>query len=302
MDVSIPSGSWMILPTAIEELALIHQQWQQMLHSDDPAVKAFFDDEPEQSEIDLSDCEIIDNVAIVPLHGILVRHSNWMTRWFGATSTEEYASKIEALADRGDIEHIIQDVNTPGGVVPGLDEARDRIEEVRKRISITSVCNEMMASAGVYIGSCADEIIVPRNGMLGSIGVIQERLDWTKYEAETGRQTRVITSGKYKGASHPSVPFNSDYQAMYQNMTDRLYETFLQVVAENRKTTVEDVLNNMADAKIFIGQQAVEVGLADRVGTLRQLVAELTGPNHTQPFNYGDEDDGEDDYYARWIE
>lgn len=301
MDVSIPSGSWMILPTAIEELALMHQQWLQMLQSDDPAVKAYFDEEPEQDEVDLSDCTIIDNVAIVPLHGVLVRYPNWMTRWFGATSTEEYASKIEALADRGDIEQIIQDVNTPGGVVPGLDDAWERIDAVRKRISIISVCNEMMASAGVYLGSCADEIILPRSGMLGSIGVIQERLEWTKYEAESGRQTRVTFSGKYKAASHPSVPFNSDFQAMYQNMTDRLYETFLQVVAVNRKTTVEDVLNNMADAKIFIGQQAVEVGLADRVGTLRQLVAELTGPNHNQPFNYGDEDDGEE-YYARWIE
>tara|TARA_R110002167_G_scaffold61913_4_gene174920 strand:- start:22793 stop:23701 length:909 start_codon:yes stop_codon:yes gene_type:complete len=301
MDVSIPSGSWMILPTAIEELALIHQQWLQMLQSDDPAVKAYFNEEPEQDEVDLSDCTIIDNVAIIPLHGVLVRYPNWMTRWFGATSTEEYASKIEVLADREDVEHIIQDVNTPGGVVPGLDDAWERIDAVRKRISIISVCNEMMASAGVYLGSCADEIILPRNGMMGSIGVIQERLDWTKHEAETGRLTRVVTAGKYKGASHPSVPFNSDYQALYQNMTDRFYETFLQVVAVNRKTTIEDVLNNMADAKIFIGQQAVDVGLADRVGTLRQLVAELTGPNHNQPFNYGDEDDGEE-YYARWIE
>lgn len=298
MDISPPPGEWMILPTAIDDLAVMYQQFQQTLRE---AEGSFFDDDTESEGIDLSDCEIIENVAIIPLHGVMVRYPNWMTRWYGATSTEEYAGKIEALADRGDIDCIIQDVNSPGGVVAGLDEAWERISEVRKRISIKTVCNEMMASAAVYIGSCADETIITRNGLAGSIGVIQERMDWSKYEAESGFKTNVITSGKYKAAFHPSVPFNADYQAILQNRSDRIYQTFLQVVAENRKTSVEVVLNNMADAMIFTGQEAVEVGLADRVGTLRQLVAELTGPNNTQPFNYGDEDDGEN-YYARYIE
>ncbi|QDT84585.1 S49 family peptidase [Gimesia chilikensis] len=299
LDISMPPGEWMILPTAIDDTALMYQQFLQSLQNSEGA---FFDDTDEHEEtIDLSDCQIIENVAIVPLHGVMVRYPNWMTRWYGATSTDEYASKIEALADRGDIDCIIQDVNSPGGVVAGLDEAWERIEEVRKRISIKTVCNEMMASAAVYIGSCADETIVTRNGLAGSIGVIQERPDWSKYEAERGIETKVIVSGKYKAAFHPSVPFNADHQAILQNRSDRIYQTFLQVVAENRRTSVDNVLNNMADARIFTGQEAVEVGLADRVGTLRQLVAELTGPNNSQPFNYGDEDDGEN-YYARIIE
>lgn len=294
MDINMPSGDWMILPNAMEDLAV---HYQRML-----AEKAFFEDQQDnQDGIDLADCEIIENVAIVPLHGVIVRFPNWMTRWYGATSSDEFASKIEALAARPDIEHIIMDVNTPGGVVAGLDETAQRINAVRKEIPIYSVCNEMMASAGVYVGSCADEIVITRGGLLGSIGVIQERFDWSKYESETGMYTRVITSGKYKATFHPSVPFNSDFQAHLQNRCDRLYAIFLEVVAENRNTSVEDVQTNMADARIFTGQEAVDAGLADRVGTLRQLVAELTGPNNTQPFNYGDEDNGED-FYARHIE
>ncbi|QDV50846.1 S49 family peptidase [Gimesia fumaroli] len=299
MDVSMPPGEWLLLPAAIDELLVMHQQFQQMFREKE---EAFLDEQSEQDDVDLSDCLIIENVAIVPLHGVMVRHSNWMTRWFGATSTEEYAGKIESLAKREGIDHIIQDVRSPGGVVDGLDEAWERIREVRKQVAITSICNELMASAAVYLGSCADEIIVTRNSLSGSIGVILERMDWSKREAEMGIKTNVITSGKFKAAFHPSVPFNSEYESILQNRSDRIYQTFIQVVAENRKTSAEDVIDNMADARIFTGQEAVDVGLADRVGSLKQLVAELTGPNNTQPFNYGDENHGEDDYYARFIE
>ncbi|QDT95545.1 S49 family peptidase [Gimesia aquarii] len=294
MDVSFLSGDLMILPDALEETAMYYRQMM--------SEKAFFDDDEDEQEFDevnLEDCKIIENVAIVPLHGVIVRYPNWMTRWYGATSSDEFATKIEVLSQRSGIDEIIMDVDTPGGVNAGLDEAAKRINAVRKNISIRSVCNEMMASAGVYLGSCADEIVITRNGLIGSIGVIQERFDWSKYEAETGRVTKIIASGKFKKTFHPSVPFNGDYQEHLQNRSDRLYSIFVEVVADNRKTSVDDVLTNMADAKIFTGQEAVDMGLADRVGTLKQLVAELTGPNN-HSFNHGDDDDGQE--YARYIE
>ena len=129
-----------------------------------------------------------------------------------------------------------------------------------------------MASAAYWIGSAANQVIVERTAQVGSIGVLYMHYDWSKYDAEMGLKVTVITSGKYKAIGNNAEPLSDDARAIIQAEMDQIYDLFIETVARNRGVSTEKVLVDMADGRVFIGQQAVEAGLADQTGSFEDAL------------------------------
>lgn len=209
-----------------------------------------------------------EGVGIIDISGPLDQRGGWW--WDGYESIQRRVNA--ALADR-QVQSILLDISSPGGVVAGCFEAcrAIRAAAVAAGKPIVAFAGEMAASAAYAIACTADAIVVPDTGMVGSVGVVTARWDVTKALDEQGVRIEVITSGARKADGNMAVPITDAELAKLQGIVDLLAGIFAQWVAERRGITVDAVMALEAD--VFFGQSSLAVRLADQVGTKAEALA-----------------------------
>jgi hypothetical protein len=134
-----------------------------------------------------------------------------------------------------------------------------------------------MCSAAYEIGSAADLVFISSEmTMVGSIGAIAQHTDVSRQNEQLGIKKTEIFAGRYKNATSPNAPLSEDGITVYQDMVDHGYTAFVNDVARNRGVSVNTVIRDMADAKVFHGSQAIEAGLVDGVSTLSEIINRMS--------------------------
>ena len=198
----------------------------------------------------------------------------WMC-WQGYDSVAR--SLCAALADEN-VRSVVLVMNSPGGVVAGLFEAvrrmRAEIEASGKRV----VCyvDELAASAGYALACVADEIVLPETGCVGSVGVIASMTSVSRMLDKAGVDVELVTSGDEKADGYAQKPISKEALARMQETVDLFAGIFHRHVAARRPLSVEAVA--ALEAGVRYGADAVRAGLADRVGSLDDVLASLATP------------------------
>lgn len=177
-------------------------------------------------------------------------------------------------------------IDSPGGTVGDSQEIYSALKRLRDKIKIVASFGNISASGGVYIGMGAEHIVANPGTITGSIGVILRGNNLERLLDKVGVSFKVIKSGPYKDILAFDRELTEPEQHILQELIDTSYQQFVQTVAEARSLTVETV-KSFADGRIFTGQQALELGVVDRLGTeedARRWAAELAGldPDKTQ--------------------
>lgn len=221
--------------------------------------------------------EVRDGVAVLPICGVISKRMNLMSQISGGTSSELAARDFKtALADPA-VNAIILQIDSPGGTVDGTENLANLIRAGKSTKPVVALADGMMASAAYWIGSAADAIYMTDSvTQVGSIGVVATHTDISAAEAARGVKTTEITAGKFKRAASQYGALTETGKQTIQDQVDYLYSVFVQTVADNRGVSVDAVLENMADGRVFIGQQAIDAGLVDGVSTLDALIAKLS--------------------------
>ena len=206
------------------------------------------------------------DTAVIGISGPLMKRESFSFFFFGGTSYAYIKAAVKAAAADDEVAAIILRIDSPGGVVNGLEETVDLIFEARGSKPIVAYADGMMASAAYEIGSAAGEIVAGATAMAGSIGVLMVHEDWSQFNAKAGVDVTYLTSGKYKALGNPDEPLSDLARETFQAELDYLYTLFVETVARNRDTEAATVLSDMADGRIFIGQQAMDAGLVDHIG------------------------------------
>lgn len=220
---------------------------------------------------------LVDGVAVIPVQGTLAPRMNMMTRISGGTSMQQLATWVREAADHKDVRAIVLDVDSPGGTVAGTAELADVVRSVRGVKPVKAVATNMMASAAYWIGSAADEIIASPSAVLGSIGVYGIHWDESQANENAGLKATVIRRGVNKGLSTGVEPLTKEGRAVLQEGVDDAYAMFVSAVATQRGVSAKDVEERFGQGKTMLARRAVEAGMADREGTLDQVVRELRG-------------------------
>lgn len=221
--------------------------------------------------------EVINGSAIIPVEGPIAKKMNLFTQVSGGSSTQLIERDFLAALKDNAVEKIILNIDSPGGTVDGIQELAKIVYENRGTKPVIAYTDGMMASAAYWLGSAADKIFISGDTTnVGSIGVVTSHVDVSKYEEKMGIKTTEIYSGKYKRIASEYEPLSKEGKEYLHDITDYLYSVFVNDVARNRGVSKEDALK-MADGKIFIGKQAVKVGLVDGVSTLDQLINNAVG-------------------------
>jgi capsid assembly protease len=219
---------------------------------------------------------VTDGVAVIALDGIIAKRMNLFTQISGGTSSELAGQDLRsALADPS-VKSIILSIDSPGGTVDGTQALSDQVRAARQVKPIVTLASGVMASAAYWIGSAAQAVYIAEGTTItGSIGVVASHVDVSQAEAREGVKTTEIYAGKFKRIASTYSPLTDAGRQAIQDQVDYTYSLFVGDVAKNRGTSIEAVLQKMADGKIFIGQQGLEAGLVDGVTTLEALIAKL---------------------------
>jgi len=272
--LDIMTAPWMIAPDKLAEIRAIYQAHIRGEKIDIKAIEAQLAIAiGERQSKEPYQYDIINGVAIIPVKGVVSKRSSLFSFFFSRASTTDIAIMFKDALSNQDVESILLDIDSPGGTVDGTQELAELIYSARGQKPIIAYTDGMMASAAYYIGAAADSIYISGDMPdIGSIGVAMMHLDYSANDEKYGFKETDIFAGKYKRIATGNRPLSKEGKEYLQDQVDYIYSVFVNDVAKYRGRSVEDVLENMADGKIFIGRQALDAGLVDGVSTFDQLL------------------------------
>lgn len=212
-------------------------------------------------------------VGIVPIQGKIFRHASMMNSLCGATTTETVAKDLAQALEDPMIDSIILDVDSPGGEANGIAELASMIRAGCSQKRIVAYTGGMAASAGYYLACAASEVVIGSSAWAGSIGAVIGITDDSKAMERRGIKEYAIVSS-VSPEKWPDVS-TEEGRSSYQSMVDQTGDHFVNDVAAYRGVSRETVLKDFGQGGMKMGHDAVKSGMADRVGSLEGLIAEL---------------------------
>lgn len=214
-----------------------------------------------------------DYIAVVDVIGTIQQQTEDLaytnSSAYRHTTTLEYVDEL--MYDdynRG----ILLYVDSPGGTVYESEELYSKLVEYKEVTGnpIWVYMAHYAASGGYYVSAPADMIYANRNTTTGSIGVIMSGYDLTGLYEKLGIRYVSITSGANKDSSSLS----DEQIAIYQSQVDESYERFVEIVADGRGMSVDEV-KALADGRTYTAKQALENGLVDEIATYEEMQQQM---------------------------
>ena len=184
----------------------------------------------------------------------------------------------EAFKAEG-VKAVLLRINSPGGspVQSGYvyDEIK-RLRAIHTQIPLYAVISDLGASGAYYIAAAADGIYADKASLVGSIGVVGSGFGFVDVMKKLGVERRQFTSGEHKGFLDPFMPLNNDEKSFWEGVLATTHKQFIGQVKKGRGDKLVD------DPKLFsglvwTGEQALELGLVDGLGSSSYVARELVG-------------------------
>jgi len=221
-----------------------------------------------------------DKVAILNISGALVNRPMPDACGEGPTSYVAIRRAFDAALTDSNVDAIVLRMNSPGGMASGCFDLTDHIYANRKSSGgpkrVIGLVDDMAYSGCFAIAAACDEIWVSRTGGTGSVGVVFYHCDQSGADAKAGVKITPIFSGARKIDFNQHFPLSPEAQQAAQAESDTLYDLFVSSVATYRGMDPDAV--RATQAGTFTGAAAIAAGLADRQGTLYDVMADLANP------------------------
>jgi protease-4 len=220
-----------------------------------------------------------DGVAVIRIEGVIVsgKERDLALTTSGNAYSESIIEQLERAEADPAVKAIVLRVNSPGGGIVATDEIYTALKKLEK--PVVASMGEMAASGGYYVSCATREIIANPATLTGSIGVISAVPNFEELLDKIGIEMLVIKSGTMKDELSSYREPTEEEIAHWQGIIDEAYEQFLGVVVQERDLDPEEA-REMADGRVYTGQQALDLELVDRLGNLPdaiELAAELGG-------------------------
>ncbi len=232
-------------------------------------------------------------VAVLHIEGTIA--STAETGLFSAADgyDQQYLmNSVMNLANDPDNKGLLLYIDSPGGEVYATDELYLRIIDYKERTGrpVYTYCASMAASGGYYLAAAADQILMNRNCMTGSIGVTAgTTIDISEFLEKNGIKTTSIYVGKNKTMGSNFEEFTEEQKEIYVSILKETYDQFVAIVAEGRDMEISEV-ETLADGRIYSPKQALENGLIDGImgydEAVHQFISDNNWSEDTQVLNF----------------
>ncbi len=216
------------------------------------------------------------NLGVIHISGPLTNKSTGWEAFCGGTSYESIKEDFEALLEAG-TKTIAFMVESGGGEAYGMMDTGNYLRKLadENNVKIISYVDGLSASAAYGLTAISDEIITNKNSEIGSIGVLIRLMNDSKALEMEGYERSFISAGTQKIPFAEDGSFRKEFLDDLQYKVDALYKDFTEYVAEHRNLSVEAVRNTQANT--FLAEDAIALGLADKVMTQEDFYSYLSG-------------------------
>jgi protease-4 len=214
-----------------------------------------------------------DKIAIVELEGLIANAKGGGLLQPTENPVSRFVQQLKRAEEDPSVRAVVLRVNSPGGTVSASDAIYQTVLRFKEKTHKPVVASalEMAASGAYYVSCAADKIVVQPTSVVGSIGVIFETFDISGTLGKIGARTEAIKSGPLKDMGSPFKPMTDQERQVMQNVVNEYFARFKGVVQGNRH--IDDArLAAVSDGRIFSGEEAVKLGLADQSGLLDDAI------------------------------
>lgn len=239
------------------------------LFFDCPAPLAFLDPATGQPRGDAME---EGGIAVLRVTGPLEHQDSWWWASYHAIRRE-----VDTALGWPSVRAVVLKIDSPGGVCAGMLACHRALRELRARHRkpLVAFVDELAASAAYGLASACDEIWLPPEGSVGSIGVILCTIDESAALEKAGVKVRYVVTGARKADMQPGAPLTDEVLSVAQSKVDELGDRFFETVAPARGLNASDI--KALEAAMFMGDAAVEVKLADGVSDWGAFLGTLRG-------------------------
>lgn len=194
----------------------------------------------------------------------------------GEASAEVVINAARAAFEDEGARAVVLLINSPGGSPVQAGIINDELRRLKAKHGkpMYAVVEETCASAAYYIAVSADRIYVDKASVVGSIGVLMDGFGFTGLMDKLGVERRLMTAGENKGFLDPFSPQTERQRAFSQAMLDQIHKQFIDAVKKGRGDRLKETPETFSGL-FWIGQQAIELGLADQLGSLDYVAREV---------------------------
>jgi protease-4 len=199
-----------------------------------------------------------EKVAVVEIKGVIA-------------SAQPTIEDLAEFSNDNSVKAVVIRIESPGGGVGPSQELYMEIRRTAEKKPVVVSMGSVAASGGYYIAAAAQKIYANPGTITGSIGVIMQFTNFEELFKKIGFHMEVVKSGIYKDVGNPSRKITPEERAYLQELIDNVHQQFVRDVALGRDMTVEEI-EQVADGRIFTGEQAQKMGLVDELGNLKDAI------------------------------
>jgi protease-4 len=246
-------------------------------------------------------------IAVIGVEGMLADSRSSGLFQANENPLSLFVQQLDKAAEDPDVKAVVLRINSPGGTVTCSDTMYQLVQRFRKKTGkvVIASTQEVAASGAYYVCCACDKIVAQPTSLVGSIGVIFERVDVSTGLGKIGVSVDAIHSGTLKEMGSPFKHSSSLENKIMEQMVDDYFRGFEQVVKSNRPVKEEPLSAEASlsgdyagiySGRVFSGTKAVELGLADSTGLLSDAVDLARQMSHApdaravlyeRPYGYG---------------
>lgn len=216
-----------------------------------------------------------NRVEVIYVQGLMLTGS--IPAGLGIATSEEITQSLKDADEDEGVRSIVMRINSPGGSPAAAEEIISAMKKIDKPIVISM--GDVAASAAYYISLPADKILANPDTMTGSIGVIWEFQNKSKFYETEGTSFYISKSGEFKDMGGDWKGLSEEEKQYADQVVSEAYIRFINEVSQTRNLSLSEV-KDIADGRIYTGAKAKELGLVDDFGSLDdaiEIAAKLGG-------------------------
>ncbi|MGC3977274.1 MAG: signal peptide peptidase SppA [Paludibacteraceae bacterium] len=213
--------------------------------------------------------------------------------------SEDMVETINDVRKDESIKAVVFRVNSPGGSAYGSEQILNAIKELKKVKPVIVSMGDYAASGGYYISCEADAILAQPTTLTGSIGIFGTIPNVKGLYDKLGLSVDVVKTNKMSDAITANRSFTPEERDLMQAYVNRGYELFVGRCAAGRKKTVEQI-KQIAEGRVWTGEDAVKIGLVDKLGTIKDAVALAAKKAKVTSFNI-ETYPAKEDFFTRFM-
>ncbi len=193
----------------------------------------------------------------------------------GLYSAKKHVKHIKEFFENKDIKAILLKVECPGGAAGTSQAIYSEILALKEKNGtkpVVALVENICASGGYYVAAAADYIVASPSAMVGSIGVYIAHPQFKDFIEQFKVKYTVTKSGLYKTAGDPLTELTDEAKAMFQNLTNDVYNQFVNDIKARRSKLAAIDEKSWAEGRVFTGNEAFRLGLIDEVGSYSNAV------------------------------